>query len=63
MSSLLVQTKRHPIEDFLATVLVAALMVGDFNILCVILEDDLNPTVHFNLERVIFLCTQAKNPV
>jgi len=46
-----------PIEDHLKTVLDAALLLGDFNIVCVIAEDDLNPTVHFKLKRVIFLCT------
>jgi len=45
-----------PIEDHLKTVLDAALLLGDFNLVCVI-TDDLNPTVRFKLKRVIFLCT------
>jgi len=39
------------------------MLLGDFNLVCVIAEDDLNPTVHFKLKHVIFLCTYAKNPV
>jgi len=40
----------------MTTVFDAALLLGDFNLVCMIAEDDLIPTAHFKLERAIFLC-------